>query len=516
MKHSNKLIFKFILILFINLSINHSSLLSQYQDTCLNEGFLGFHDSTLIQYFKLFHPFSGKEVDTEKIQIQFVDFTSKGEQVIIGNYKYYSYDAIQNNIVLIKKSNKWVPFLNDTMKIRKDSIFKSYSQKRIKDYKIIGNYIYILCGGLGSLVVDTVNGKNSYMTLNKSYIYRINSNDINDIKQVFLTENYFAENIYYLSNNILLVKSYTSIYLYKQDLSQLIINQASTPNEIKDYFLLQCFPITQDSIYFLYCSSNDTKNKDNDYRLYFTSNCANTFKRMNLPLNSIGGLNFENSMNGYYSMLIADSAGRINSKVYKTTNGGLNWELFLNIKTSKKNEKGWQQQYPAKLDTYDNGRTFVFHSNLNELDISNDYGQNWYQIIPDSGSCKSYTKVEYNLETYNLAYHNNLLYIPNVDDHNYTYFTYQNPILLDVKETVSTINEYSVYPNPSIEYINLKLDIEPFKNEVLDIYDLMGQNLITQKIDNIQTNINIQNLKTGIYYCKLRQNGNVFKLEVVK
>ena len=37
-----------------------------------------------------------------------------------------------------------------------------------------------------------------------------------------------------------------------------------------------------------------------------------------------------------------------------------------------------------------------------------------------------------------------------------------------------------------------------------------------QKIDNIQTNINIQKLNTGIYYCKLKQNGTVFKFEVVK
>ena len=65
-------------------------------------------------------------------------------------------------------------------------------------------------------------------------------------------------------------------------------------------------------------------------------------------------------------------------------------------------------------------------------------------------------------------------------------------------------------------HLNIKLDCEPLVNEELEIYDLMGQNLLTQKIENIQTSINIQKLNTGIYYCKLKQNGTVFKFEVVK
>lgn len=89
----------------------------------------------------------------------------------------------------------------------------------------------------------------------------------------------------------------------------------------------------------------------------------------------------------------------------------------------------------------------------------------------------------------------------------------------DVKEEFE--NSISIYPNPSKDYLYIKLTSEGLYSEVLaneeiEVYDLMGQNLLVQKIDNIQRSINIQNLNTGIYYAKLKQNGTVFKFEVVR
>ncbi|MCX6145878.1 MAG: T9SS type A sorting domain-containing protein [Candidatus Kapabacteria bacterium] len=85
-----------------------------------------------------------------------------------------------------------------------------------------------------------------------------------------------------------------------------------------------------------------------------------------------------------------------------------------------------------------------------------------------------------------------------------------------VEDNQTTINNISYYPNPSKDILNIKLIGEPLANEEIEVFDLMGQNLLTQKIYNIQTSINIQKLNTGIYYCKLKHNGTVFKFEVVK
>ncbi|MCX6148301.1 MAG: T9SS type A sorting domain-containing protein [Candidatus Kapabacteria bacterium] len=91
-----------------------------------------------------------------------------------------------------------------------------------------------------------------------------------------------------------------------------------------------------------------------------------------------------------------------------------------------------------------------------------------------------------------------------------------NPNKTNVDDNPTTINNIIYFPNPSRDVLNIKLDSEPIANEELEIYDLMGLNLLSQKIDNIQTNIDIQKLNTGIYYCKLKQSGTVFKFEVVK
>ncbi|MCX6148156.1 MAG: T9SS type A sorting domain-containing protein [Candidatus Kapabacteria bacterium] len=511
MKNYLNINFKLILILSISLIVNHYNLFSQYQDSCLGKGFLRFHDSTLIQHFKLFHPYSGVEVDTEKVRIRFTDFTSKGEQIIIGDYGLIEGNTIKNNIVLIKKGGRWVTFLNDSMKIRNDSIFKSYSQRRITDYKVVDNYIYVLCGGLGMLYVDTVNGKNGDMTLNKAYIFRINTNDIKDIKQVFLTENYYAESLFCLSNGNIIVKAYNKIYTYTQDLSQLIKIKNGAPNEIKDYFLLQYFPITQDSIYFLYCSSNNANNKDNDYRLYFSSNGANTFSRINLPINSTGGLNFKNSKDGYFSIIITDSTKRLYAKIFKTIDGGLNWTLFTNIKTSKIIFENWDQQIPANLKFYNKNRTMILQSYYNEIDISNDYGVNWDQIIPDSGSCKSHEKpLEYNLETFNLAYYNNTMYIPNVDDYNYTYFTYTNPTLLDVSDEENNLI-YDLSTSKLLvtgDYFYLNDFKDKLENTNYEIYNLTGEILNCQKYEN--NKIDISFLNSGTYILRIENKTFIF------
>lgn len=103
----------------------------------------------------------------------------------------------------------------------------------------------------------------------------------------------------------------------------------------------------------------------------------------------------------------------------------------------------------------------------------------------------------------------------NISDINYVMIFNPNA-KSDVEDSTFISYNISFYPNPVKDYLNIKLSNEPQTNEELEIYDLMGQLLLTQNIDNIQTNINIRALNTGIYYCKLKQNGTVFKFEVVK
>ncbi|MCX6147000.1 MAG: YCF48-related protein, partial [Candidatus Kapabacteria bacterium] len=180
-----------------------------------------------------------------------------------------------------------------------------------------------------------------------------------------------------------------------------------------------------------------------------------------------------------------------NGTIIHTNNGGKNWikqesstkEHVIKIMFSDLNN-GWAtSKYGVLLNTTNGGKTWT--KQLND-DITVYSGL--YFFDKDNGWAIGY-------KGYLLKY---------------------KSLGTSVKDNSSTISNTSYYPNPSQDILNLKLSSEPLINEELEIYDLMGQNLLTQKIENKETCIKLQNLITGIYYCKLKQNGTVFKFEVVR
>ncbi len=84
--------------------------------------------------------------------------------------------------------------------------------------------------------------------------------------------------------------------------------------------------------------------------------------------------------------------------------------------------------------------------------------------------------------------------------------TYQN---------ITSINDYayntstSIYPNPTTGIVNFILN----QNVKVFLYDQMGKLLLSKEINNNNQNIDISNLKNGIYFAKL-VNGN--KQDIVK
>ena len=60
-----------------------------------------------------------------------------------------------------------------------------------------------------------------------------------------------------------------------------------------------------------------------------------------------------------------------------------------------------------------------------------------------------------------------------------------------------------IYPNPSSTQITIELPHTPQKNTSLTIYNLNGQQLITQKITEPQTVVDISGLPQGVYFVKV-------------
>ena len=90
----------------------------------------------------------------------------------------------------------------------------------------------------------------------------------------------------------------------------------------------------------------------------------------------------------------------------------------------------------------------------------------------------------------------------------YGVITWINEINLD--------EELRVYPNPSSAHITIKLPQNPQKKTSLTIYNLNGQQLITQAISEPQTEIDISHLPAGIYIIKVWNDNDVMVQKVIK
>jgi hypothetical protein len=69
------------------------------------------------------------------------------------------------------------------------------------------------------------------------------------------------------------------------------------------------------------------------------------------------------------------------------------------------------------------------------------------------------------------------------------------------------VSDYNIYPNPA----NTKLNItkgEQIKYATLKIFDINGKNILTQKLSDKNTMINVSALPNGIYFYKILDNNN--------
>lgn len=62
-----------------------------------------------------------------------------------------------------------------------------------------------------------------------------------------------------------------------------------------------------------------------------------------------------------------------------------------------------------------------------------------------------------------------------------------------------------VYPNPSTDYLKLKIETSDIENYQYQLYDIKGNLIVNKMIIAEETEINMQNLLSGIYIMKVSQ-----------
>jgi hypothetical protein len=85
---------------------------------------------------------------------------------------------------------------------------------------------------------------------------------------------------------------------------------------------------------------------------------------------------------------------------------------------------------------------------------------------------------------------------------------YEISITVGINETSINL-ELSVYPNPTTNYLTLK--VEDNANLSYQLFDLQGKVLESKKLQSTSTNINLEAQPKAIYFLRVTKNGTAIK-----
>lgn len=91
-----------------------------------------------------------------------------------------------------------------------------------------------------------------------------------------------------------------------------------------------------------------------------------------------------------------------------------------------------------------------------------------------------------------------------------------NPITIGVNEILKQ-NDFSIFPNPATESITIKINTEGISKISYEIIDVLGKTIIKNEVTDLTNiNINISNIKSGVYFIKLQVNNSTVTKKFVK
>ena len=75
-------------------------------------------------------------------------------------------------------------------------------------------------------------------------------------------------------------------------------------------------------------------------------------------------------------------------------------------------------------------------------------------------------------------------------------------------------SSFKIYPNPAVNAITI--DLYSIDNSSVDIYDINGRKMFTQKLSDSSNTINIDHLASGMYLIKVTSEQGTATSKVVK
>jgi len=239
----------------------------------------------------------------------------------------------------------------------------------------------------------------------------------------------------------------------------------------------------------------------NKGRIYKTTDKGITWTVYNTGLSDISDINFNNETSGIAIQKVYGSNGGITTfSVKKTTDGGANWTSITpgsNVwKTDWAAVPGVPGKYFSVGTNGATGSSIKYGSSY-----SLDYGATWTVI--DTGV--QYICVEF--------YNDNVGWAGGFSINATTGGIYKWDASTYLKP-VSEIQNLQIYPNPVSNFINIKSNKEITK---IEIFNSIGQSIISEKYYQNELMLNIGSLKQGIYLLKIYdKNGNTGVYKLIK
>lgn len=90
----------------------------------------------------------------------------------------------------------------------------------------------------------------------------------------------------------------------------------------------------------------------------------------------------------------------------------------------------------------------------------------------------------------------------------------QQPIellTLGLEEDLLLIASTKVFPNPTSNKIQVRLELEDLSNLYYQIYDINGKFIQSKKILDFTTEVQLSQLPTSVYFLKIMRNNKLLK-----
>lgn len=204
----------------------------------------------------------------------------------------------------------------------------------------------------------------------------------------------------------------------------------------------------------------------------------------------------ENS-NSYYNYGVTALIDITTTDGYKTNLSNDSSADGFVCKFDSNNNKVWGTYYGGignetnvRFHPYDNGNKFYIvgiTTSVNEISTINSYQPN--KTLFDTNN-------------------NTLANVYNI------FITHFEP--LPLSNTTFNQNSFLIYPNPNNGNFTVSQKINNLESYTIEIFDLLGKKLKTQKLNNLETNIVVNNFSKGVYITKISNTENIsFSTKIV-